>query len=90
MPKFYFTYGLDERHPFQGGWTVVEAPDDHKARQAFRAIHPDKIPGVLNCAMVYGEEGFAKTRTFETGTNYGLGCQEIIKLEVTPCVQRKE
>lgn len=49
MPKFYFTYGT-EGQPFVGGWTEVDAPDDHTACDVFRAYHPDKTDGLLNCS----------------------------------------
>ncbi len=55
MPKFYFTYG-SEGHPFYGGWTEVEAPDEDTACAAFQAAHPDKHKGFLNCSMVYDEK----------------------------------
>lgn len=55
MAKFYFTYGTDGQ-PFFGGWTEVEAPDAHAACAAFRAYHPDKTEGLVNCSSIYDEE----------------------------------
>ena len=49
MNKYYFTYGTDGQ-PFVGGWTEVEAPTANLACAAFRAVHPDKEPGILNCS----------------------------------------
>lgn len=78
MPKFYFTYGTDGQ-PFRGGWTEVEATDGHAACTAFRAYHPDKIEGLLNCSSVYTEEQFKTTEMFVTG-NFGFRCHETIIL----------
>ena len=60
MAKFYFTYGTDGQ-PFFGGWTEVEAPDAHAACAAFRAYHPDKTEGLVNCSSIYDEEKFKLT-----------------------------
>ena len=57
---YYFTYGSDKAesgHPYEGGWSVVEAPSMGAAAEIFRAIHPDKHPGRLNCCSVYSSEG---------------------------------
>ena len=62
LQKFYFTYGSDDVQPYCGGWTVVWAPNYHMACQAFRAVHPDRIPNVLNCASVYNASEFEKTK----------------------------
>lgn len=76
MPKFYFTYGTDPSYPFQGGWTEVEAPDRNSADVLFRLFHPDRIPGILNCAFVYTEEEFLSTNL--PYGNFGACCQEHI------------
>ena len=74
MPKFYFTYG-SEGHPFYGGWTEVEAPDEDTACAAFQAAHPDKHKGFLSCSMVYDEKQFQLTSMYRDG-NYGFRCHE--------------
>ena len=79
MPKFYFTYGR-EGQPFSGGWTEVEAPNDAAACSAFRAYHPDKEPGLLNCSFMYSEEQFAKTMMAGPHGNFGRRCNEVIQL----------
>ena len=79
MPKFYFTYG-SEGQPFYGGWTEVEAPDEHAACAAFRAFHPDKTEGLLNCCSVYEEERFKRSTMYGPGGNFGCRCHEIITL----------
>ena len=63
MAKFYFTYGTDGQ-PFFGGWTEVEAPDAHAACAAFRAYHPDKTEGLVNCSSIYDEEKFKLTEMY--------------------------
>jgi len=80
MAKFYFTYGNDERMPFIGGWTSVEAPDFDAAVGAFRAYHPDRTPGLVNCAGIYPEAEFINSKMGKTGENFGVGCREVINL----------
>lgn len=77
--KVYFTYGTSENQPFIGGWTEVEAPDIKTACALFRAYHPDKTEGILNCADYYTEEQFKDTTMHEEG-NYGYRCREKITL----------
>lgn len=80
MPKFYFTYGT-EGQPFIGGWTEVEAPDGHTACAAFRAFHPEKTEGLLNCSSVYSEENFKRTSMYGPEGNFGYRCHETITLQ---------
>lgn len=79
MPKFYFTYG-SEGHPFVGGWTEVEAQAFYAACAAFRAFHPDKTPGLLNCCSVYEEDNFKQTSMYGPAGNFGYRCHETITL----------
>ncbi|MDE6591029.1 MAG: hypothetical protein K2K53_11960 [Oscillospiraceae bacterium] len=81
MAEFYFTYG-SEGQPFVGGWTLVEAPDIHAACAAFRAFHPDKTPGLLNCADVYDEQQFKATSMYGPKGNFGYRCHETIALQL--------
>lgn len=74
--KFYFTYGSDG-HPFFGGWTEVEASDVHVACRLFRAVHPDKISGIMNCSCCYSQEQFDATGMGET-ENFDQFCHERI------------
>ena len=80
MEKFIFTYGTSGQ-PFVGGWTGVVAPDMQSACTAFRAVHPDKIAGLLNCCCAYPEEHFLKTDMATEG-NFGAFCHETIVLAV--------
>lgn len=79
LPKFYFTYGLSGQ-PFFGGWTVVEAPDERTACELFRAVHPDKEPGIMNCCSVYTEAEFKDTNMAGPCGNYRRFCHETITL----------
>lgn len=78
MATFYFTYGT-EGQPFFGGWTEVDAPNGRAACLAFRAYHPDKTEGLLNCSSVYDEEQFKQTKMHDSG-NFGRRCHEVITL----------
>lgn len=82
MSKFYFTYGI-EGQPFVGGWTEIEAPDGAIAAELFRAVHPDKTPGILNCAWVYSEEQFKQTEMADPNGNFGYFCHEKITVTRT-------
>lgn len=80
MERFYFTYGVWD-HPFKGGWTEVVADNRHMAEAAFRAYHPDIIPGLLHCCDVYPEAKFRKTEMFGPKGNLGARCHETITLQ---------
>ena len=84
MAKFYFTYG-SEGHPFYGGWTEVEAPDVGAACAAFRAYHPDKTEGLMNCSDVYTEKDFRKSDMYGPGGNFSHRCHEVITLKRSFC-----
>ena len=77
MPNFIFTYGTSGQ-PFVGGWTEIEAPDAHAACAIFRALHPDKTEGVLNCSSVYTQEQIEKTSMWGPEGNFGRRCHERI------------
>ena len=74
MARLYFTYGTDGQ-PYRGGWTKVEAPNYGAACAAFRAYHPDKTEGLLNCSSVYDEDNFKQTEMYRSGR-----CHEVITL----------
>ncbi len=84
MKKYYFTYGT-EGQPFVGGWTEIEAPTVDLACAAFRAVHPDKTPGILNCCCFYTEEAFLKSCMAGPDGNHHKFCYERISIMVTPC-----
>ena len=58
----------------------MEAPDEHAACAAFRAYHPDKTEGLLNCCSVYEEERFKRSIMYGPGGNFGYRCHETITL----------
>ena len=73
MARYFFTYGT-EGQPFFGGWTEVDAPNGHAACAAFRAYHPDKTEGLVNCSSIYETEMYRKS-------NFGFRCHEVIILQ---------
>ena len=79
MAKYYYTYGSDGEQPFIGGWTEVEAVNHQAANKLFRIVHPDKTPGILNCAFVYTEAQFKQTGMYMRG-NFGRFCVERLSL----------
>lgn len=79
MAKYYYTYGSDREYPFIGGWTEVEAVSRKAANKLFRMVHPDKTPGILNCASVYTEEQFNNTIMPVQG-NFDRFCVERLSL----------
>lgn len=76
--KIYYTFGTDERYPYQGGWVEVEAPSMKEAHRAFRSQYPDRIAGRLNCADYYTARIFAGTRMAKEG-NFGAFCHRRLR-----------
>lgn len=87
MKTFYFTYGSDERFPYQHGWTEITAPSLACAQQVFKMFHPNrKNPDgtdaeCLNYSWHYAEEDFKQTAMYEKNDNFGAGCVERISME---------
>ena len=79
IQNYYFTYGT-EGHPFRGGWTKIEAPSRKIACMIFRALHPDKIEGILNCCSVYDTNEFLRTQMWREG-NFGKHEQECVLMQ---------
>ena len=40
--KFYFTFGTDEKYPFQGGWVEIIAENKKEAIFTFQAHYPNR------------------------------------------------
>lgn len=76
--KYYFTYGQNETQPFVGGWTVVNANSYIEAIDKFNAVHPTTKDGFINCAFVYDENEFKRTKMYTSG-NCGKFEQEVIE-----------
>lgn len=81
--EFYFTFSKDGKQPYNGGWVIVEADSEANAREIFHMVFGRGESGYLNCAMVYSEEEFNKTRMWKDG-NFGYYCHERIKVERRP------
>lgn len=80
MKTYYFTYGL-ENYPYVGGWTEVVVDGDlESAINAFCAVHPIKYE-TIDCASMYDEEDFKKTKMYENG-NFNRKCMERIIVNV--------
>ncbi len=73
--KIFYTFGSDERFPFQGGWIEVEARNIRQAHAIFRAHYPDRTQGVLNCSDYYDEQQFISSGMSITG-NRGAFCHQ--------------
>ena len=78
--SYYFTYGTDERYPYQLGWTRVIAPSYEAAIAAFRAYHPNRSGSdLINCASIYTERQFYATSLPFEG-NGGVYAHEYIRI----------
>ncbi len=77
---FFFTFGSDEKFPYQGGYLIVRAKDRKEAFDLFREKHPDRSANCLNCAFCYTAYDWAKL--LQGGMRMGQ-CHEVI--EKTEC-----
>lgn len=82
LEKFYFTYGSDDVQPYCGGWTEVWAPNYQMACQAFRAVHPDRIPQYPELLQRVQRKGVRENQDVRPGRNFGLRCRETITLNI--------
>lgn len=80
IQNYYFTFGTSNLYPFKGGWTKIEAPSRNAAIAIFRAYHPDRTEGVINCADIYDEARFHSTEMWTQG-NLGKHEVEIITMQ---------
>lgn len=56
MNNYYFTFGSDERFPYQNTYLVVKAPTKGDAVSAFRRKYPDRVDSqTINCSEIYTE-----------------------------------
>ncbi|MDL2294668.1 hypothetical protein LJC60_08610 [Ruminococcaceae bacterium OttesenSCG-928-D13] len=78
MQKYYYTFGSDERFPYQGGWVEVQATSFTEAHAKYRSRFPDILPRCLNCSDYYDESRFEATGMLATG-NRGAFCHEVIQ-----------
>ncbi len=77
MPKFFYTFGSDERFPYQNGWVEVHAADWSEAHEKFRARFPDRNPNVINCSFFYDEKRWREMDPEHTW--HGFRCHEVIE-----------
>ena len=80
MEKFYFTFGREKEHPYQGGWVEIVAENREQAKEIFKAEYPNR-PGssFLNYAFDYTEERFLKTSM--VNGNLGAKCHAVHKFD---------
>ena len=57
MKKFYFTFGSDEKFPYQNGYIVIIAEKYQDAIEKFKNTYPSRTPGdtTLNYSFDYNE-----------------------------------
>lgn len=71
--RYYFTFGLDDKFPFKGGWVIIDAQDKQEACDLFSVYYPKTKDGLLCCASVYDERAFMATGMHEHG-NFNKWC----------------
>lgn len=88
MSKYYFTFG-SEGQPYKGGWLIIEADNIMIAMGIYRAIYPNKDGDILNCADVYTESEFKRTRMYKNNDNLGSACHCEISLKIKKTAERE-
>ena len=78
MNNYYFTFGCDPIFPFEGGWAKVKANTKEEAIEKFDSHYPRINKNIINCAFIYTEEQFKRTRMYEKQDNGGRSCHKII------------
>lgn len=79
MQKYYFTFGSDEKFPYQNGFIEVRAESYVDAVRVFRDNVPDRTKDVLNCSDVYDQEQWKKV--LEHGHYRGEKPKAVFKSE---------
>ncbi len=77
MKTFFYTFGSNEKFPYQNGWVEVLATDWNEAHEKFRARFPDRHPNCLNCAFYYDEEQWHRIDPEHTW--HGYRCYQVIE-----------
>lgn len=74
VPAFFFTFGSNEKFPYQYGYVIVRAESLDDAICKFRAKYPDRDPdsNTVNCAFYYTEQKWIHVR-------YSDQCHDIIE-----------
>ena len=66
--KYYFTFGSDERFPYQNGYLVIYAKDMSEAVRMFRDKYPDRNEGIINCSFYYSQAAWdSSTKRYYKG-----------------------
>lgn len=79
--KFYFTFGIEGKQAFKGGWIVIEAPNETIARTIFKALYPHpEDTTIANFAAVYDENSWKDTCMYKNNHNYNASCHASFKL----------
>ena len=77
MNKYYFTFGSDERYPFQNGHLIVEANDINDAIKCFQKHYPNRPNSdTINCAFYYSEKQWSNV--LKRGFHIGEKPKEIL------------
>lgn len=75
---FYFTFGTDEKYPFQGGWVKVFASSKAEAIITFRKHYPNRAnSNCYNACDCYASDYFENTNMFKNG-NLGAFCHKVL------------
>lgn len=72
LDKFYFTFysefGPDKEFPFgPNEYVLVYADTLEEAHAKFKKRHPDRMPGIMNCAFYYTEEEWNNLASVKNG-----------------------
>ena len=75
---FYFSYGVANCYPFEGGWTIVWATDIVEAKQRYDQHFGLTSGGFGRYCTCYTEEEFTRTEMNKTG-NCGRFLQFVLE-----------
>lgn len=75
--RYFYTFGSDEKFPYQNGWVEVHAAGWNEAHAKFRARFPDRSHNCLNCAFFYDEVKWHQMDPEHTW--HGYHCYEVIE-----------
>lgn len=78
MKKYYFTYPMNDRMPFRGGWTTIHAESEQEARNKHKNKYGLSDSGCLRFAFCYSEEEWKNT-SMNTDGNFDIFEHEVIE-----------
>lgn len=84
MKKFYFTFGSDEKFPYQNGYIMIIAEKYQDAIEKFKNTYPSRIPGdaTLNYSFDYNEVEWGVSKNDKTQAPFKT-------LYATPSLERE-